>query len=500
MSSATDWFRGYRVAGGPGPTVVDLEELAVACRLLEGAADRLDAASWSLLRASQACDGLSRAGAEARHVLACAREGVGAPWRVADRLRQLAAALRRVVEVYTEAESVAHRALRVGVVGTAAELGERPLVAGLLGAAGVLLGAVTVGSVVAGGVGRSVLLQRPDPVLPWLARHLVPAARDLPGRLTADGRAELGILAVGAFVRSAAPGRQIPTLRPVQGAAGLLFGAFPAAGPTALLVRAHPPQLPVPRTTAAVLANVGRSYQDGTETGLAGTPTGVISVQQLTHPDGTRAWVIEIPGTESWVPNAGTPMDLTTNGRLLAGLADDMTDAVLDAMRLAGIGTDDPVMLAGHSQGGMVAVSVAAAVGSTYSVRAIATAGAPDLTRSAPTGVEVRHYRHRADAVPQLDGTPDTSSGQVTVVTRDLDATGGPPVSGPAQAHAIARYVETADVADRELAGSPGMRSFDAAVRDVLGPPGTTGITRQFQATRDPALVSAQPPRIGPSS
>ncbi|KRD43704.1 hypothetical protein ASE38_05680 [Cellulomonas sp. Root930] len=495
MSSATDWFRGYRVAGGPGPTVADLEELAFACRLLDGAADRLDAASWTLLRASQGCDGLSRAAVEARYALARAREGTGAPWRVADRLRELAAALRRVVELYTEAESVAHQALRVGVVGTAGELGERPVVAGLLGAAGVMLGVVAVGSVVAGSIGRSLLLHRPDPLLPVMVRR----AGELPGRLTADGRAELGILAVGAFLRSAAPGRQVPTLRPVQGAAGLLFGPLPAAGPTALLVRAHPPQLPVPRTTAGVLANVGRSYQDGTATGIPGTPTGVISVQQLTHPDGTRAWVIEIPGTESWVPNDTTPMDLTTNGRLLAGLADDMTDAVLDSMRLAGIGADEPVMLAGHSQGGMVAVSVAAAVGSTYTVRAIATAGTPDLARSAPPGVEVRHYRHQADAVPQLDGTPDVTDGRVTVVTRDLDSTGGPPVPGPVEAHAIARYVETADVADRELAGSPGMRAFDAAVADVLGPPGTTGVTRQFQATRDPVLVSAQPPRVMPS-
>lgn len=500
MSSATDWFRGYRVAGGPGPTVADLEELMFACRLLEGAADRLDAASWTLLRASQACDGLSRVGAEARHALACAREGAGDPWRVAERLRELAAALRRVVEVYTEAESAAHLALRVGVVATASQLGERPVVAGLLGAAGVVLGVAAVGSVIAGGVGRSLLLHRPDPVLPWLARRLGPAARELPGMLAADGRAELGILAVGAFVRSAAPGRQIPTLRPVQGAARLLFGALPAAGPTALLVRAHPPQLPVPRTTAGVLANVGRSYQDGTETGLAGTPAGVISVQQLTHPDGTRAWVVEIPGTESWAPNAPTPMDLTTDGRLLAGLTDDMTDAVLEAMRLARIGADEPVMLAGHSLGGMVAVSVAAAAGSTYSVRAIATAGSPDLTRSPPRAVEVRHYRHREDAVPQLDGTPDVTDARVTVVTRDLDSTGGPPVPSPTEAHAIARYVETADVADRELAGSPGMRSFDAAVRDVLGPPGTAGVTRQFQATRDPVLVSAQPPRVTPSS
>jgi hypothetical protein len=488
------------VAGGPGPTVADLEELTYACGLLEGAAHRLDSVSWALTRASRAYDGLSPADLEARHALASAHEGAVAPWRVADHLRQLAAALRRVVEVYSEAESVAHQALRTGVVTVASELGERPLVAGLLGGAGVVLGVAAVGSALAGSVGRSVLLRRPDPVLPWLARRLGPAAGDLPGRLTADGRAELGILAVAAFVRSAAPGRQIPTLRPVQDAAGLLAGLLPPAGPTALLVRAHPPQLPVPRTTAGVLANVGRSYQDGTETGLSGTPQGVISVQQLTHPDGTRAWVIEIPGTESWMPNDITPLDLTTDVRLLAALADDVTDAVLDTMRLAGIGADEPVMLAGHSLGGMVAVSVAAAVGSTYTVRAVATAGSPDLPRSAPAGVEVRHYRHTADAVPQLDGTPDTSSGQVTVVTRDLGLTGGAPVPDPVAAHAIARYVETADVADRELAGTPGMRAFDAAVGDVLGPPGTTGVTRQFQATRDPVLVAAQPPRILPSS
>ncbi|NUU19277.1 hypothetical protein HP550_18665 [Cellulomonas humilata] len=499
MSAVADWASGYRVLGGPGPTVVDLEELTFACRLLEGAADRLDAAAWSLGLASRTCS-VTPVGAEARRALTDAREASSSPGRVADHLRELAAALCRVVEVYTEAESMAHLALRVGVVTTASQLGEQPVAAGLLGAAGVVLGVAAVGSVLAGSVGRALLLRRPDPVLPWLARRLGPAARETPGMLTADGRAELGILAAGAFVRSAAPGRQIPRLRPVQDAAGLLSGLLPPAGPTALLVRARPPQLPVPRTTAGVLANVGRSYQDGTETGLAGTPTGVISVQQLTHPDGTRAWIVEIPGTESWLPNDVTPLDLTTDLRLLAALSDDVTDAVLDSMRRAGIRADEPVMLAGHSLGGMVAVSVAAAVGSTYTVRAIATAGSPDLPRSAPAGVEVRHYRHTGDAVPQLDGTPDTTAGRVTVVTRDLDVTGGPPVPDPVGAHAIARYVETADVADRELAGSPGLRAFDAAVADVLGPPGTTGVTRQFQATRDPALVAAQPPRVWPSS
>ena len=497
--SATDVATGYRVAGGPGPTVADLEELAYACRLLEGAADRLDAVSWTLVRASQACDPLSPAGIEARRALAAVSEGRSSPWRVADHLRELAAALRRVVELYTEAESFAHRALRVGVVTVAGELGERPILAATLGVIGAGIAAAALGGVVTGIVGRSVLFQRPDPFLPLIAHHARRAAGALPGALTADGRAELEMLALGAFVRASAPGRQIPTLRPVPDGARMLFDAVPSAGPTALLLRAEPPQLPAPRNVAAVLENVARSYDREPTPFRPGTPEGAVSVQLLTHPDGTRAWVVEIPGTEDWGLNDDNTMDLTTGGRLLARLADDMTDAVLDAMRLSGVGPDDPVMLAGHSQGGMVAMSVASAVGSAYSVRAVVTAGAPGIPAPAPSGVQVRHYRHAEDIVPDLDGTRDQPGADVTVVTRDLGATGGPTSASIEEAHSVRRYVQTAARADRELAGSPGMRAFDAAAQEVLGPDGTTAVTRQFQVTRDPELVAAQPPRIWPS-
>ncbi|MBO3102464.1 thioesterase domain-containing protein [Cellulomonas fengjieae] len=498
-TSATEWATGYRVAGGPGPTSVDLEELAQVCRVLERAADRLDRASWALLRAAQACDALSPAGLGARRALAAAREGRGAPWRVAEHLRRLAAALRRVVELYTQAESVAHRALRCGVVAVAGTLGEMPLVAAAVGAAGTGLAAVVGGWALAGSVSRSVLLRRPDPIGRAVVGALAAGARDLPGRLTADGRAELEILAVGAFVRAARPGLQIPTLRPVPGGARTLFGPLPPAGPTALLVRVDPPQLPTPRTTADVLDNVALSYDREPTLRTLGMPEGVLSVQRLTHPDGTRAWVVEIPGTETWDLNATNSMDLTTNGRLLGGLPDDVTAAVITAMRVSGIAPDEPVMLAGHSQGGMVAMSVAAAVSSAYSVRAVVTVGAPDIPQPAPAGVQVRHYRHTEDLVPQLDGTPDRPAAGATIVTRDLGATGGPAVPSVDEAHAVARYVETAVRADRELAGSPGMRSFDAAAGDVLGPSGTTAVTRQFEVTRDPAVVAAQPPRVLPS-
>jgi pimeloyl-ACP methyl ester carboxylesterase len=354
--------------------------------------------------------------------------------------------------------------------------------------------------VVAGSAAHSWLTRRPGPVLPHVLRGFSRSGETLVGRLAADGRGELATLAFGSFVRSLAPGRQIPSTRPVPEAAGLLARLLPPVGPTALLVRTNPPQLPVPRNVAQVLDNVASGYDRTPAPHTLAMPEGAISVQELTHPDGTRAWVIEIPGTETWEFNAHNPMDGTTNLRLIGGVPDDMTDMVLEAMRLSRIGPDEPVMLAGHSQGGMAAMSVAAAVGGLYSVRAVVTAGTPDIPRGAPSGVQVRHYEHTGELVPQLDGIARQTSEQVTVVQRDLSVTGRPDARSIDDAHAMRLYVETAVQAEDELAGSPGMRAFDAAARDVLGPEGTTAVTRQFQVTRDPAVVAAQPPRLWPSS
>ena len=116
-----------------------------------------------------------------------------------------------------------------------------------------------------------------------------------------------------------------------------------------------------------------------------------------------------------------------------------------------------------------------------------------------------RAARRTARSLQDLDANacgqnrrPDRTGPDVTVVTRDLSSTGDPTVT-LLEAHAVDGYVETAARADRELAGSPGMRAFDAAAREVLGPPGTTAVTRQFQVTRDPAVVAAQVPTLRPS-
>lgn len=452
---------GYRLIGTP--TVADLEELAQACRILEATAQRLSTAGHDLAGGL----GLDRAVSAANHA---AHESIKAAqrgaWAAADDVRALAARLRRAIASYADAESTVEGAVRSTVVLAASAAAESLTFGPLLGL---------------GAAGAMAVAELVDP------------------SVLADERASTAMLGAASFMRALKPGLQVVTLDPVPSAARDLDALLGPAGPTATVPVPNPPRLPVPRTVADVLANVGRSYDGSTSAGVEGTRKGVITVQQLTHPDGTRAWVIEVPGTEDWRPGSSTPLDLTTNLRLMGALPDDMSTAVVHAMRAAGIGADEPVMLAGHSQGGMAALAAAALVAPVYAVKAVVTAGSPDIPQAVPPGVHVRRYVHDEDLVPQLDGAGDRHSSHETVVRRDLGRTGGPRDATPSEAHRAELYAETAGQAQAALADDPFMKPFDDAAAGVLGPPGTTAVTLQFEATRDPQVVASIQPTIRPA-
>ena len=190
----------------------------------------------------------------------------------------------------------------------------------------------------------------------------------------------------------------------------------------------------------------------------------------------------------------------------MAGLPDDMSTAVIAAMRQAGVPPDEPVVLAGHSQGGMVAMKVAAATVGLFDVRAVVTAGSPDIPAKIPAGVAALHVRHGEDVVPQTDGQPDRPTGDAVVLRRRLAPAADGGVPAPGESHALTEYVETVDGARRAMAGNPSLRAFDEALGEVLGPQGTTSVTFQYQATRaadvvgtDPATGLPRPPTIRPA-
>ena len=149
-----------------------------------------------------------------------------------------------------------------------------------------------------------------------------------------------------------------------------------------------------------------------------------ISVRVITHADGSTAYIVDIPGTEHTAPPARPVLpqtnDLGTNLRVLGGEVTTRQRAIADALRLAGAGPTDPVMLVGHSQGGMVAAQAAHDAGTPafdYDVRSVVTAGSPIGRVDIPAAVQLLAIENAYDIVPYLDSRPNDAGPNVTTVT-----------------------------------------------------------------------------------
>lgn len=152
-----------------------------------------------------------------------------------------------------------------------------------------------------------------------------------------------------------------------------------------------------------------------------------IAVRVVTRADGSTAYVVDIPGTADWNAPRGPvnpeTHDLGTNVRVLGGEATTRQRAVAEALRRAGAGPADPVMLVGHSQGGMVAAQAAADAGTAdfdFDVRSVVTAGSPIARADVPPSVQVLALENVHDVVPQLDSRANDDSPNVTTVTFEV--------------------------------------------------------------------------------
>lgn len=178
-------------------------------------------------------------------------------------------------------------------------------------------------------------------------------------------------------------------------------------------------------------------------------------VQIITVDGDPPSYIVQIPGTQDWSSQRGdNPVDLTTNVALMAGDDTVMADLVADAMREAGIPPGAPVMLTGHSQGGITAMTMAADpdLRDEFSITSVVTGGSPVGRIEVPDGVSVLSLEHTQDVVPMLDGADNPDSPEWTTVRRELsDAEGGEGSAserGPGGAHSIDNYAQTGAAAD----------------------------------------------------
>jgi hypothetical protein len=231
------------------------------------------------------------------------------------------------------------------------------------------------------------------------------------------------------------------------------------------------------------LADLVRHLQQTSDLSPADRPgdQGTIEIQTLHEPDGTIRYIVYLPGTDDL---ATTPLsqdddvrDLPTDLALIAGHDTTYQAGIEEAMHQAGIGPDDPVLLAGHSQGGMEAAAMLGH-GSPFHVTHVVTAGSPTAqVHGFPSGSHVLSLENHGDVVPLLDGADNPDSvQQVTVRFDDHEAS----IAGN---HELGHYVRGAAAAD--ASGDPSIRAELHSLRahGFLGSGGTTS-SQVFQITR----------------
>lgn len=476
---------GVRITGGCGGTVAVLEDLERIAGCLRVVADRLDEGYRATIRLTATIDETWRSSP----LTASAADSALAPYRslgaVTQRATDLRTAVRAARSQYEQTDLGVATALRSASVTGGYVIGEGgPAV--WFGA-----GALAVGGAISALQSLVVLrMMRGSPTPVGLALGSLALLRGRPGLLGGVGGALSGpgllpdwhldghvaeavVPGMAAFALGALPGRAIPLRDPVPAAAGTFADVDEAVtrlagGPTSVVVSRVPGTIvgPPPRTAADALELVDEQYPD--QGGLPGS----IAVQQLVHADGSRSWVVAIPGTQEVVPGGSNPTDMRTNFRLVAGQPDDMSRVVDQAMRAAGIRPGEPVLVVGHSQGGLVAARVVAdpAIRERYDVTAVLTAGSPIGGIDLPAGLEVMSLEHTQDAVPALDGRPNPDTPYRTTVERDLSVSVDPrdrAAATPLAAHPLSVYERTAR--GLESSDDPSVQGFAAAIGEVLG-------------------------------
>ena len=138
-----------------------------------------------------------------------------------------------------------------------------------------------------------------------------------------------------------------------------------------------------------------------------------------------RRVIVDIPGVNTLdpSPSATDPTSFGTNLRTLVGARSTYGDGVIEAMRQAGVTASDPVLLVGHSQGGLVAMNLAKefAGRGTFDITHVITAGSPVAHIAVPRSVQVLSLENENDPIPHLDGASNPDQTNITTVTIHRD-------------------------------------------------------------------------------
>lgn len=175
----------------------------------------------------------------------------------------------------------------------------------------------------------------------------------------------------------------------------------------------------------------------------------------------SRRWVLALPGTAHMDPTSNAnPADFESNVRetlnLPSGMRVGVLKAIHDAMSRAGVEDhySEPVLIVGHSQGGMIATALASdsVPDSGVNVTGVLSLGSPNRRLRIRPDVTMVAVTHVQDIVPSVDGAADRTVDHRVTVERTLNR----PRSSPLYyAHASMTYTETVRRLERRSVINP---------------------------------------------
>ncbi|MGV8969649.1 MAG: hypothetical protein ACOH1J_04295 [Microbacteriaceae bacterium] len=204
-----------------------------------------------------------------------------------------------------------------------------------------------------------------------------------------------------------------------------------------------------------------------------------IRIDRYEVPGQPARFDVYIAGTVDFSPIAATEaFDLTSNFHGMAEIPAGSYRGIEKALSEAGVTRENPVVFTGHSQGGLLAATLASS--GNYNTHGVLTIGAPTGHIPAPTGIPVIAIEHTDDVVTALGGSRHDID--AIVVRRPALSGGALPEDIFFPAHEKTVYAQTALMADQTH--SHMLREAIATIDDIsTGATQVTSIT--WLATRN---------------
>ena len=250
----------------------------------------------------------------------------------------------------------------------------------------------------------------------------------------------LSLIAPSARFRSDVVASRTLRVDPVLGLPLALVGVVAPEGPGHV---AASPLRPVwADTSIGSLGSALRRVSD-----LEHTSTADLAVERVVAADGTTRWVVELPGMRH-MGVSGDPEDLSGSIAAMALPATAYTRSVAQALDAVGAPRGAPVLLVGHSEGGIVAMDLAgdpAFNGGRVRVTHVVVAGSPISSKqvAAGSGTKVFSVENVNDVVTHLDAV-DAAPETPQRLTYQFSADGHDVV----ETHDAARYAARVDALD----------------------------------------------------